>query len=79
MIQLKPWYSIIETVLLLIKQENSKEIRVSIKGNDQLVISFNCNLEQDKEFTKKIVMLFLGVEGIKFTLKDKKATIYVEN
>lgn len=71
-------YLIIETVLLLIKQEN-RNIRVDIKGNDQIVISFNCNLEYDKEFAKRIVMLLIGVEGVRFTLKDKKANIYIEN
>ena len=71
-------YLIIETILLLIKQDN-KKIRVDIKGNDQLVISFDCEVEYDKEFAKKIVMLLIGVEGVRFTLKDKKAVIYVEN
>ena len=71
-------YLIMETVLLLIKQEN-KKIRVDIKGNDQIVITFDCNIEYDKEFAKRIVMLLIGVEGVRFTLKDKKATIFVEN
>ncbi|MBR2290173.1 MAG: response regulator [Clostridia bacterium] len=71
-------FLIIETVLLLIKQEN-KKVRVDIKGNDQLVITFDCDIEYDKEFAKKIVMLLIGIEGVRFTLKDKKATIYVEN
>ena len=71
-------YLIIETVLLLIKQEN-KKIRIDVKGNDQLMIAFDCDVEYDKEFAKKIVMLLIGVEGVRFTLKDKKAIIYVEN
>ena len=71
-------FLIIETVLLLIKQEN-KKIRVDIKGNDQMTITFDCNVEYDKEFAKRIVMLLIGVDGVRFTLKDKKAVIYVEN
>ena len=71
-------FLIIETVLLLIKQQN-KKIRVDIKGNDQIMISFDCDVEYDKEFAKRIVMLLIGIEGIRFTLKDKKAIIYVEN
>ena len=71
-------YLIMETVLLLIKQEN-KKIRVDIKGNDQIVISFGCDVEYDKEFAKRIVMLLIGVEGVRFTLKDKKANIIIEN
>ncbi len=71
-------FLIIETVLLLIKQEN-KKIRIDIKGNDQMIIAFDCNVVYDKEFAKRIVMLLIGVEGVRFTLKDKKAVIYVEN
>lgn len=71
-------YLIIETVLLLIKQ-GLKRIRIDIKGNEQMVISFNCDIEYDKEFAKRIVMLLIGIEGVRFTLKDKKANIYIEN
>ena len=71
-------YLIIETVLLLIKQEN-KKIRIDIKGNDEISVIFACDVEYDKEFAKKIVMLLIGVEGIRFTLKDKKACIYIAN
>lgn len=71
-------FLIIETVLLLIKQ-NNKQIRADIIGNDIIRVSFNCEVEYDKEFAKKIVMLLLGVQGVKFTLKDKKAQIIIEN
>ena len=71
-------FLIIETVLLLIKQGN-KQIRVDIRGNDKIEISFNCDIQYDKEFAKKIVMLLIGIEGIRFTLKDKKAKIFIEN
>lgn len=71
-------FLVIETVLLLIKQEN-KKIRVDIKGNDQIMVTFDCGIEYDKEFAKRIVMLLIGVEGVRFTLKDKKAAIYLDN
>lgn len=71
-------YLIIETVLLLIKQDN-KDIRVNIKSNDKITVTFDCDVKYDKDFAKRIVMILVGAEGIRFTLKDDKATIISEN
>jgi response regulator RpfG family c-di-GMP phosphodiesterase len=71
-------FLVVETVLLLIEQEN-KRVKVNISGNEKIVVSFEDDLIYDKEFAKKVVLLLTDVEGVKFTLKDKKAKIFIEN
>ena len=63
--------------MLLMEQEN-KKIKVTITGTDKIVVNFENELNYDKEFAKKIVLLVTDKTGIKFTLKDKKAAIYAD-
>ncbi len=70
-------FLMLETIMLLMEQEN-KKIKVTITGTDKIVVNFENELNYDKEFAKKIVLLVTDKTGIKFTLKDKKAAIYAD-
>lgn len=71
-------FLILETIVLLMNQDNRK-IKVTISGNDSITVKFDNDVNYDKEFAKKVVLLVTDKSGIKFTLKDKQATIYSEN
>ena len=71
-------FLMLETMILLMNQ-NNKTITVSITGDEKITITFENDLEYDKEFAKKIVLLATDRKGIKFTLKEKKVAIYLDN
>ena len=71
-------FLLIETIKFLIDKDE-KHIKLKFVGNDNLTITFENEIEFDKEFAKKIILLVTDKTGIKFTLKNKHATIFLEN
>lgn len=57
----------VETALQLM-ENGEKEIYVQITGIDEIVVKFNNNLKPSKEFTRKIVMLMVDNNGVRYKL-----------
>lgn len=57
----------VETALQLM-ENGEKEIYVQISGIDEIVVKFNNNLKPSKEFTRKIVMLMVDNNGVRYKL-----------
>lgn len=57
----------VETALQLM-ENGKKEIYVQITGIDEIVVKFNNNLKPSKEFTRKIVMLMVDNNGVRYKL-----------
>lgn len=57
----------VESALQLM-ENGKKEIYVQITGIDEIVVKFNNNLKPSKEFTRKIVMLMVDNNGVRYKL-----------
>ena len=68
----------LETILyLLVNGDNN--IHVSVSGAGEIRVNFKNEIIPDKEFTKKIVMLLIDKEGLKYKITDNKAEIISNN
>lgn len=69
----------VETALQLM-ENGEKEIYVQITGIDEIVVKFNNNLKPSKEFTRKIVMLMVDNNGVRYKLvNDNNPEIRANN